>query len=179
MKIALVRHFKVNQPFPKQPLLSRYELMKWFMAYDNTIDIEYKKVDLSPINYQHCYSSPMIRAMNTAKHIFEREIVEIEELTELAILHRLPNWVKLPFIIWAIIVRFKSLESNSDTKKFKDGVISFVDTLTTSERENTLVVSHWFVMKIIQEELLRRGFTGDIFKSADYGKVYVYEHNNY
>lgn len=176
MKIALIRHFKVNQSFPKQPLLSKSELIKWFLDYDSATDLEYKKVDLSPINYQRCYSSPMIRAVNTAKHIYGGEIIEIEELTELAILHRLPGWLKLPFIVWAVIVRLRSLGSNSCTKQFRDRVIGFVDRLTASQEGHTLVVSHWFVMEIIQVELLRRGFIGDIFKSAEYGKVYIYEH---
>lgn len=175
MKIGLVRHFKVKHPFPKKTLLSKSEVINWFNEYDNNINIEYKKVDLLQINWERCYSSPMIRALKTASHIYPGEILEVKELKELEILGRLSNRLKLPFIIWGIIVRVNFFISNNDTRKFKDGLIGFVDKLIRKDKNNTLIVSHWFVMQVIEKELIRRGFTGNNFKPNKYGRVSVFE----
>jgi broad specificity phosphatase PhoE len=175
MKIGLVRHFKVNQPFPEKKLLSKSEVIKWFIEYDNTLNIEYKKVDLSDINWQRCYTSPMIRAVNTAKHIYPGQIEEITALKELDILHRLSDRLKLPFILWGIIVRIKSFSSNKDTDEFKSGIIDFLDNVIANNQSDVLIVSHWFVMRTIRKELIKRGLSGNNFKSHDYGTLYVYE----
>lgn len=154
MKIGLVRHFKVNQPLPKKKLLSKPEVIEWFVGYDNNLDIEYKKVNLSGIDWKRCFSSPMIRTLHTANHIYHGQIEEIAELKELSILHRLPGSIKLPFLIWAIIVRIQSFSSNKDTDKFRDGIISFIDKIIVNEEDDILIISHWFVMRVIRQELI-------------------------
>jgi hypothetical protein len=168
MRIGLVRHFKVHHPFPDKKLLSKAEVIKWFEDYDNTENIQYKTVDLHGINWQRCYSSTMIRSVNTAKHI-------LPELSELGILHQLWDKIKLPFLIWGVIVRIKSFSSNPDTNKFKSGITEFIDQLLNRSEDETLIVSHWFVMRVIRQELIKRGFVGEKFRSNEYGTLYVFE----
>jgi broad specificity phosphatase PhoE len=175
LKIGLVRHFKVNHPFPGKILLSRSEVIEWFAAYDSTDSIEYKTVDLHNIVWKRCYSSSLIRAVNTANHIYNGEILKIDELQELSILHRLSSKVKLPFLVWGLIVRIKSFSSNKDTDEFKNRIIAFIDKLIENKESDTLIVSHWFVMRVIRQELIKRGLSGDKFKSNEYGTLYVYE----
>jgi hypothetical protein len=175
MRIGLVRHFKVNHPFPERRCLTKSDVLKWFTDYDSTLNLEYKKVDLSDIHWKHCYSSPMLRAVNTANHIFDGQITEIAELKELDILHRLSDKWKLPFLVWGLIVRVKSFSSNKDTDKFKNEIIAFVDKLIATNESDVLIVSHWFVMRVIKKELIKRGFTGRNFKSNEYGTLYVFE----
>jgi hypothetical protein len=175
MKIGLVRHFKVNHLFPARILLSKTEVINWFAEYDKTENIQHKDVDLSLINWKRCYSSTMIRAVKTANHIYKGEIVKIAELQELNILHRLSERIKLPFIIWGLIIRIKSFSSDQDTVEFKNRIIAFVDKLIANNEGDTLIVSHWFVMRVIRQQLIKRGFIGDKFKSNEYGTLYVYE----
>lgn len=175
MKIGLVRHFKVNHPFPDKIFLSKSEVIKWFAEYDKTENIHHKNVDLCNIDWKRCYSSTMIRAINTANHIYSGEIVKITELQELDIIHRLSDRIKLPFILWGLIVRIKSFSSNNDTDKFKNEIIAFVDKVIANDNSDILIVSHWFVMRVIRQELIKRGFVGDKFKSNEYGTLYVYE----
>ena len=176
MKIGLVRHFKVNHPFPGRSWLPKSDVIKWFEEYDNTEDIQYKDVDLHGADWKRCYSSKMIRAVNTASHIYRGEIVKVTELRELNILHRLSNKVKLPFLVWGLIVRIKSFSSNNDTNEFKNNIMAFVDKLIASnDGGDILIVSHWFVMRVIRKVLLDRGFAGNNFKSNEYGTLYVYE----
>ncbi|RZA03610.1 MAG: phosphoglycerate mutase [Sphingobacteriaceae bacterium] len=175
MKIGLVRHFKVNHPFPRKMLLTRSEVVQWFAAYDSTENIEYKTVDLHNINWKRCYSSTMTRAVNTANYIYSDEVFKIDELKELDILHRLSSRIKLPFLVWGIIVRIKSFLSNKDTDEFRNRIIAFVDKLIEDNESDTLIVSHWFVMRVIRQELIKRGLSGGKFKSNEYGTLYVYE----
>lgn len=175
MKIGLIRHFRVNHPFPDKVLLSKSEVIQWFEEYDRTENIQYNNVDLDNINWKICYSSTMIRAVKTANHIYSGEIVKIAELRELDILHRLSDRIKLPFMIWGLIVRVKSFSLNNDIDKFKNGIIAFLDKLIVNNESEVLIVSHWFVMKIIRQELIKRGFNGENFKSNEYGTLYVFE----
>lgn len=175
MKIGLVRHFKVNHPFPNKLWLSKSGVINWFEAYDKTEDIQYKDVDLHGIQWKRCYSSTMSRAVNTAKHIYRGEVVRIEALQELSILHRLSEKLILPFIIWGLVVRIKSFSSNKDTNAFENNIIAFVDKLIAGNERDVLIVSHWFVMRVIRRVLIKRGFAGKNFKSNEYGTLYVYE----
>ena len=175
MKIGLVRHFRVNHPFPDKALVSKSEVIQWFEEYDRTENIQYKNVDLKGIMWKRCYSSTMIRSVETANHIYIGEIVKISELRELDILHRLPDKIKLPFIIWGLIVRVKSFSLNNDIIKFKNGIIIFLDKIIANNESNVLIVSHWFVMRIIRKELKKRGFIGENFKSNEYATLYVFE----
>lgn len=178
MKIGLVRHFKVNHPFPEKILLSKKEVIKWFEDYDNTENLQYMPVDLASKDWKRCYSSTLARTFNTAQHIYEGEIVQVPELKELNILHLLSNRIKLPFLLWGLIVRIKSFSSNKDIHAFEGGITAFVDKLIANNESETLIVSHWFVMRILRKELIKRGFTGSKFKSGEYGKLYVFERAN-
>jgi len=175
MKIGLVRHFKVNHPFPDKIFLSKSEVIKWFAEYDKTENLQYKNVDLNNIDWIRCYSSTMIRAVSTANHIYHGEIVKITELKELDVIHRLTDRIKLPFMLWGLIIRMKSFSSNNDTDKFRNEIIAFVDKITSNDKIDTLIVSHWFVMRVIRQELIKRGFVGDNIKSNEYGTLYVFE----
>ena len=175
MKIGLIRHFKVNHPFPNKKFLAKSDVINWFKEYDYSGNLHYKAVDLNKINWQHCYSSPMMRATKTANHVFGGPIVEVMELRELDILHQLSDRLRLPFLVWGIIVRLKSFSSNNDTDQFRNGIIAFVDKVISNSEREVLIVSHWFVMRVIRQELIKRGFVGDHFKSNEYGTLYIFE----
>ncbi len=175
MRIGLVRHFKVNHPFPKRKLLSKADVINWFTDYDNTENLQYADVDLHNIHWQRCYSSTLIRTVNTATHIYKGEITPVADLGELNILHRLRGRIKLPFLVWGTIVRLQSFSSNNDTKRFKNGISAFVDHLISNNESDTLIVSHWFVMRELRKELIKRGLSGNNFKSNEYGTLYVFQ----
>ena len=174
MKIGLIRHFKVRHSFPQKMLLSKAEVIQWFEQYD-VAEVEIKDVDLCNAEWKRCYSSPMSRAMTTGRHVFKHDIIEVSALKELSILHLLPERIRLPFIIWGILVRIKSFSSHNELEAFRNNIRTFVDELLTKEEGEVLVVSHWFVMKVLKAELTKRGFSGKYFRSNEYGTIYVYE----
>lgn len=174
MRIGLVRHFKVKQAYPGKFLLTKSEVIKWFDGYESA-EVESKEVDLYGINWKHCYASPLNRAVKTAGRIYDGETIQISELKELDILHLLTNRIRLPFMIWGILVRIKSLKSNTETNEFKNKIAAFVDELVLKNDTDILIVSHWFVMQVLQKELIKKGFKGNNFRSPDYGTVYIFE----
>jgi broad specificity phosphatase PhoE len=174
MKIGLVRHFKVKLEYPKKYLVSFEEVIMWFNDYD-LADIEYQKVSLYGITWKRCFSSSTARAINTAKAIFEGEIAQTDNLKELEILSLMRSRLKLPFLVWAIVVRLKSFLSSKPMNEFKHRINMALDSILTENNEDTLIVSHVFVMIFLKKELQKRGFRGETFRSAENGKVYVFE----
>lgn len=174
MKIVLIRHFKVNLSFPKKYLLSKQEVIDWFDKY-NTADVESELVNLSNTNWTHCYSSPLKRAKATAEIIYKGEITETDALKELDILHLLPEKVRLPFLVWGLLVQIKFYSGAKEVIQFRHNLDAFIEKLITTEGGNVLIVSHGFVMLYIQKQLLKKGFRGHKIRFPENGILYGYE----
>ena len=174
MKIGLVRHFKVKQPFPSKFLVSYNELVKWFDDYESG-EIEYQPVDKLDANWTKCYASSSERATKTARHIFGDDIILIDSLRELSVLPLMNKKLRLPVLLWGILIRRKSVSRNSLTELFKNKITIFVDELVKGNDKAVLIVSHGLVMIYLQKELIARGFIGTPFRDPDNGKVYVYD----
>lgn len=174
MKIGLVRHFKVKQQLPKGFLIGHEALTDWFAQYDNA-DIHYAPVDMRAINWELCYASTMSRAYNTAKHIYNGATELHEDLREVSVLSLMNKKRKLPIILWAILIKRKTLSPNEITETTKKKLADFVDELLSKQEKEILVVSHGFIMMLLQQELRTRGFTGELFRNPANGKVYIFE----
>jgi Histidine phosphatase superfamily (branch 1) len=174
MKIGLIRHFKVKHKEPTNLLLTASEVIEWFAGYD-LADVEHQAVDLKNINWERCFSSPLPRALTTATAIFDGEIEILNELKELAVFPLLGSNLKLPFLVWAIVIRIKSSSKNNTLSEFRNKIKTFVDEILLKEEKQTLVVSHGFVMIYLQKELKKRGFKGNGFGSPANAKIYIFE----
>ncbi len=174
MKIGLVRHFKVKQPLPKGFLIGYEALVNWFEEYD-TADVHYTHVDMRTINWKLCYASTMSRAYCTAKHIYDGEIQTIDDLREVTVLNLMNKKRRLPIILWAILIKRKTLSANEITEATKKKLANFIDWLLSKQEKEILVVSHGFIMMLLQQELKARGFTGEQFRNPANGKVYIFE----
>ena len=174
MKIGLVRHFKVDVSFPRKWLLSPDDVAEWFEQYE-TAELIYTQSDLAGVDWQVCYSSPIQRALITANYIYDGEVLQAEVLKELNALPLMKTRRRLPFLVWAILVRMKFASSDDVVIKFKKDIADFVEELLDRERRDTLIVSHGFVMLCIQDELRKRGFTGKRVNPSVHGKVFVFE----
>jgi broad specificity phosphatase PhoE len=173
MKIGLVRHFKVKHAYPKKFLVGYDELVKWFDNYD-LADIEHQDVGPCGVTWEKCYSSSMPRALKTAERIFSGDIIQRDDLVELNLLPLMNTYSRLPLLLWAMLMRSKSRSSNRVTHEFSAKISAFMDELLRANDQNVLVASHGFVMMFLQKELLRRGFTGDTFKTPANGRIYVF-----
>jgi broad specificity phosphatase PhoE len=173
MKIGLVRHFKVKHAYPKKFLVGYEELVKWFDHY-NIADIEHQDVGPCGVTWEKCYCSSMPRARKTAERIFSGDIIQRDDLIEMDLLPLMNTYSKLPLLLWALLMRSKSRSSNRITDEFSAKISAFVDELLQANDQNVLVASHGFVMMFLQKELIKRGFTGDRFKTPANGKIYVF-----
>ncbi|OXS68937.1 phosphoglycerate mutase [Priestia filamentosa] len=177
MKIGLVRHFKVNHPYPTKRV-KRSELQKWLKGYDEA-DIEKKDIDLLGIEWTSCFVSDLPRALTTAKSIYNGELFVRSELREVPISPFFKRSIKLSVKSHAVIMRLAWLcNHSSQTEKkaeVKKRVTTVVDEILAGKRENVLVVSHGALMIYLRKELLKRGFKGEQFTRAHNTRVYLYE----
>ena len=174
MKIGLVRHFKVEISFPSWKLLSKAEMEAWFEVY-NAAPVQCEDLDLGEVSWTRKYTSPMRRALLSAHHISKGNWMVEEALQELNVMPLLHTRWRWPLIVWAIWARMKYSASNEVTDAFRQRIAQFVDELLSDGHQDTLIVSHGFVMICIREELIRRGFAGDKIRSPQYGRVYLFE----
>jgi len=177
VKVGLVRHFRVKHDFPAKFLVTPDEVAEWFLGYD-AADIEYGKVDLSGGNWKRCFCSDLPRAIKTAKAIFQGEIIVLEDLREIEPYPFRGKRIKLPFLVWAVLVRLVWYLKSHPTVETKRAVRArtkrVIDRVLQSNAD-TLIVSHAALMPFLRAELKRRGFRGPWFGKAANGTLYLFE----
>lgn len=177
MRVGLVRHFKVKKDIPKQLLISQSEVLRWFEEYDHA-DIEEGTVDLGNIDWKRCYASKLDRAVRTAHIIYPGNVEKRKELREIQIYPFFKRDVKLPFLLWAVLVRMALLLDHKSQLERKTDVnmrIQKVLDEVLSHEEDVLIVGHGALMIFMRKELLRRGFRGPNLKTPKNGKLYLFE----
>ncbi|WCN36452.1 histidine phosphatase family protein [Aneurinibacillus uraniidurans] len=176
MKIGLVRHFKVTKGFPEKMWLTKQELVQWFKEYDEA-EIEEGEVNLSDVEWTACFSSDMPRAAQTATKIYAGPIAVTSQLREIPLPDFKSN-VKLPFLVWAILIRMSQLinpKTKKDIAEAKKRIRIVLDEAMQEGDGNVLIVSHAALMMYMRKELMKRGFIGESFKTPENGKLYVFE----
>jgi hypothetical protein len=177
MRIGLIRHFEVD--CSHKWVMSTKEFREWVDLYDCSPT---KAMDLivEQGTWDKCYCSDLSRAIETAQHIYRGNITKSELIREVPIAPVFKSKVKLPYIFWLMSGRLAWLcshQSQPETiNQTKDRVKRFI--LSILEEDNLLIVTHGFLMMQIQKELIDRGFSGNSFKRAKHGKVYVFENND-
>lgn len=179
MKIGLIRHFKVD--YKNKKFMTSKEFKEWEENY-NKSDVIKKDVELMGIKWNKCYSSTLVRAMVTAKHVYKKDITESDLIRETIIDPIFESNIKFPYWFWAISGRIawyfnhKSQEENRFITK--DKAKQFVDLLQeTAEKESTeniLIITHGFFMYSLQKELKKRGFLGELIHSPKNGILYLF-----
>lgn len=178
LKIGLVRHYKVKNAIPEKTWLTPAELLKWFEDYDLS-DIEEGETDLSHVEWDICYSSDLSRAEKTAYAIFKGKIIKTDKLREVQAYPIFQANIKLPYQVWAVLVRLAWLFNHSSqkdsVKAVKDRINLFLDEAISAENEHVLIVSHGALMIFMRKELLKRGFKGPKIGHPKNGILYVFE----
>ncbi|WP_378956133.1 hypothetical protein [Pelosinus sp. sgz500959] len=179
MRIGVVRHFEVD--CSHKCVLSDEEFQEWVRQYDCS-PIRKVTMPVEKYNWEKCYCSNLPRAIETAKYIYRGVITESVLIGEVPIMPIFKSSIKLPHAFWMIAGRiawFLSHRSQPETmKQTKDKVERFVSDIIADSEESVLV-THGFLMMQIQQELINVGFAGERFKRAKCGKVYVFECEKY
>lgn len=159
--------------FPEKRWLTFEEMDQWFAAYD-AAEVEQGRVDLGGIEWDLCFTSDMVRAVRTAELIYDGKTVRTELLRELerpAFRTRL----KLPFLMWAVLVRIRWKVESSWRRQIRQRVSAILAEIMACGDANVLIVGHGGIMIYLADELRQRGFQGPRIQRPENGKLYVFE----
>jgi broad specificity phosphatase PhoE len=176
MRIGLVRHFPVTEPWPRG-WVTADELQRWRGRYDAAAPIV-GLIDVNAVNWQRCFSSDLKRAFVTAQTAYAGPITQTPLLREADVPALPTGKLCLPVWGWRLLLRFAWFTGHKSQRaardEFRRRIIAIAD-LLEQEPVDTLVVSHAGVMFFLRKELRRRGFRGPRFKLAEPARLYVFE----
>lgn len=176
MRIGLVRHFPVTEPWPTGWVTSEY-LQRWRVRYDAAEPI-LGPIDVSAVNWQRCLSSDLKRAAITARTAYAGAITETPLLREVETAPFATGALKLPIWGWRMLYRLAWWTGHSSQRAVRDAFRQRLQQVVADLEQggpDTLVVSHAGVMFYLRKELLRRGFQGEKFRLAANARLYVFE----
>lgn len=175
MTIGLIRHFKVDLPFNK-PSYFPDEFNLQMENYD-TAPVIPNKVIMNGIKWDSCYCSDLPRAQTTAKAVWKENIITTSLLREVPVSAFTKLNVKLPGFFWHIGARIAwRRNGKSQPETFKETIKrieDIYDILLASGKGNVLLVTHGFFIRVFQEQMKKKGFSGDIDFRPQNGKLYI------
>lgn len=178
MRIGLLRHFPVGEPFPSG-WKTAAELQAWRQRYELS-ETSVGAVDLGGISWQACISSDLPRACITAHAVFHGDIKHTELLREPQFGQFKTGNLRLPVWAWQWMLRITWMTGHRSQRacrdEFRRRVLAMADQLGTLDQD-TLVVSHAGMMAFLSAELRRRGFAGPKLRRAMHATAYVYQKN--
>jgi broad specificity phosphatase PhoE len=146
--------------------------------YDSSPVIS-NKIKINPGEWDICYSSTMPRATATARDIFNGETVEIDDIREVQMYPYFETRIKFPSLVWRFLARlgwYKSHHSQAENlNSTKERVDSFYKIITSEGKNNILVVTHGFFMRLLAERLKKEGFKGRYDPIPRNGTLYTFE----
>lgn len=176
MRLGLLRHFPVQQPFPNGWRTSD-ELQRWRVAYEAS-PVVLGSVDLRGHHWARCLSSDLKRAAATARTVFHGDIELSPLLREADFAPFDTGNLRLPVWLWHWVLRFTWATGHRSQRACRDQFqkrVSEVVELLLSRGEETLVVSHAGMMIYLSAELRRRGFRGPNLRMPKHATLYLYE----
>ena len=176
MRIGLLRHFPVEQDWPRGWRTSE-ELLAWLKSYD-LAETYVGKFDLGNVDWATCISSDLPRARITANAVFPGEIEHTAMLREAQFALFKTGGLRLPVWTWRWVLRFTWMTGHKSQRACRDDfrgrVLAMADRLSGMDRD-TLVVSHAGVMMYLSQELRRRGFAGPKLWMPKHAIVHIYQ----
>lgn len=176
MRIGLVRHFPVLEPWPRGWVTSG-DLQDWRIRYD-AADVRPGFIDVSSVAWQRCFSSDLKRAYLTAQAAYSGTITQTPLLREVETLPFATGRLRLPLWGWRLVFRLAWLTGHKSQRPARDELhrrVRAMADLLEAESVDTLVVSHAGVMFFLRKELLSRGFSGPQFCLAETARLYVFQ----
>ena len=175
MRIGLIRHLPVNYPF-LNGLVSQSEMLKWFEEYNAAPVIEKNLQSVGSWNL--CYSSELSRAKTTAAFCFKGDIVYSPFLNEPFPSPLFKRDIRLPFILWALVIRLAILFNHSSQLLGKsiveERIKGLLKDILINKDSNVLIISHAFIMESMSKLLIKEGFRGKHLNMPQHGVLYLY-----
>ncbi len=135
--------------------------------------------------FEICYTSPLPRALETAKQISPENIRILKELREIPFRKFHIPILKLPKIFWQFLSRlfwFLNIKKNTpetikETKKRAEHAVKKIIG-SSGKSKKILIISHGFFLNFIEKELRKMNYTGNMPTTPEYGKLYTYKLKN-
>ncbi len=175
-QIGLVRHHRVTEGYPTKGWISASDIEKWIERYD-TSDIDIQPVELGQIDWTVCYASSMPRAVQTAKSVYDKEIIVTDLLREVPF-PTIQSNLRLPFLGWAVLGRLAapfSKRIQAEIKEANERIEVLLNQLMFEDDERVLLVGHGGMMILMRAALKRRGYRGPRFGHPRNGMLYLFE----
>jgi broad specificity phosphatase PhoE len=174
MKIVLIRHFKVGYKWKFFYNSEEYEVA---CAGYNAAAVIKTSLDF-PFEDHRLITSTMGRALDTSRHIFNRDPDLSEEtLCEVPIKPFVRTRMKLPKLVWDVFGRLHwRLNLKSQPEPYTNSVkrvSDFIDSLI-AEKQNAIIVGHGWIIKLMIRKLKASGFKGPSPIYIKNGKPYEY-----
>ena len=177
MKIGLVRHFKVVRSNTLKNLNS-VQFNEQMKNYDH-FPVKANDITINSNDWDICYASILSRAHETAKTIYQGEIITTDLIIEVPLSAFMKTNIELPILLWHVGGRiawfFLSKTQKENISGTKHRIDDFIKIIYESGHKNILVVSHGFFMKGFARQLKKRGFAGSIDFAPKNGKLYLFE----
>jgi broad specificity phosphatase PhoE len=159
MKVVLIRHFKVG--------------FKWKFFYNSSeYEVDCGGYNSSPVvkssvnikSTDRLITSTMSRALETSRHIFEREPdLSEDKLCEVPIKPFMKTKIPLPKLMWDVIGRLQwRFGINKQPESYAQSrlrVRAFLEAIM-ERGENVVIVCHGWIIKLLIRELRSHGFRG-------------------
>jgi broad specificity phosphatase PhoE len=176
MRLGLIRHFPVQEPWPSGWVTSGY-LQDWRLRYD-VAEVRPGPIDVTAVAWQRCFSSDLKRAYITAQAAYAGTIRQTPLLREVETLPFATGRLRMPLWAWRWCYRLAWLTGHKSQRPVRDDLhrrVREMADLVEAEPMDTLLVCHAGVMHYLRKELLRRGFQGPSFRLAEHARLYVFE----
>lgn len=181
MRIGIVRHFKVAHQ-PGRERISGEQFNAWVEEY-NQSDIELGECSSPEQVWDVCLSSDLHRAVCTATQIYSGDIIYTMQLREIEIAATSRTGIRLHRSVWLGLGRIAWYWGHSSQPESR--AITLLRTTNVIERlerdfgsSNVLLVTHGAFMKVLAQQLTRRGYNGKRIVHPRNGELYVYEQVN-
>ncbi|WNS45901.1 histidine phosphatase family protein [Paenibacillus sp. MMS20-IR301] len=187
MMLGLVRHFKVEHPHPGRWLTAE-QFDQWNEGYE-TAPIRRPEARGNEQQWDLCLCSDQARAVHTASYFAAKEFIYSGQLREVGITAFRPGKLKLgglrlPVSCWLVFGRLAWAAGHPSQPESRAAVrqraATVIDKLLAEAESalpegRVLMVSHGVFMKMLDDELRRRGYKGQRMGYPHNGLLYKYE----
>jgi broad specificity phosphatase PhoE len=176
MKIALIRHAKVNYD---EPLLSTASSFRQSRADYDDGPLVPSSLHVSSDDFPQCFVSVMHRALATAEMVYTGMAIPWPDLVEVENTPFFFPRILFPTVLRKIASRIawffnykKMPETRRQTMARARKVILRI---LQGKAIDTVLFTHGFFMRCLQHELHKFGFKGSIGLSPRHSEIYVFE----
>jgi len=159
--------------------MTSVQFNQWVEQY-NKSDICTTGYCRNDLKWDVCLCSDLSRAFETAKIIYKGNITRTDQLREIGVQSVNHSKIRLHYNIWLFLGRVAWYISHKSQKETRNETLlrarGIVNRIEENYRESSvLVVRHGAFMKILIQELKRRGYEGKGFINPANGRVYNFQ----